>query len=152
MEGPALAASAGDDGATMKDLQTRVAEPQTRPRTAKDGPLAAEVARELLTQREWGVTRIAYVGLPEREAVQLVIDAHCDGLQAQTARGGAGRVSVTLTAPSGAPTGEGVETAPTDAAEAPATCPAALDRWQRAWTRLWAGGQHVTCLLGRRTP
>jgi len=69
--------------------------------------------------------------------VQLVIDARYDGLQAQTARGAAGRVSVTLTAP---------------ATAAAAAAPAAVaGAWQRAWTRLWASGQRVTCLLGRRT-
>ena len=83
----------------MKDLHTRVAQPQPAPLTANDGSLAAAVARQLLTQPDAGVTRVLYVGLPEREAVQLLIDARYDGLHAQTARGRAGKLSVTLRHP-----------------------------------------------------
>ena len=139
---------AGNNGAAMKDLQarkdlqTKTAPPETPSRTAQDGPLAADVARELLAQPDSGVTRIAYVGLPEREAVQLVIDARYDGLHTATTRGTIGRVSVTLTAPAAAEA---------DAAPGPSVATAQTDGCQRAWARLWASGQRVTCLLGRRT-
>jgi hypothetical protein len=139
----------------MRNLKTRVSEPQTAPLTAKDGPLAAEVARELLTQPESGVTRISYVGLPAREAVQLVVNARDDGLQAQTTRGRSGRMSVTLSARPETPTSDDGETATIEAAavaEASVARAAAPGTWQRAWARLWAGGHQVTCLLGRRTP
>ncbi|HZR99929.1 MAG TPA: hypothetical protein VFE37_14550 [Chloroflexota bacterium] len=122
----------------MKDLKTRVSQPQPAPRTADAAALAAEVARELLTQADSGVTRISYVGLRERAAVQLVIDARYDGLEARTTRGGSGQVSITLAAP--------------DEAAAPVARAAAPGAWQRAWARLWASGRRIGCLLGRRTP
>jgi hypothetical protein len=124
----------------MKDLETRVAQPETAPLTAKSGALAADVARALLAQPAGGLTRIAYVGLPEREAVQLVLDAHEQGLQAETTRGAAGRVSVTLTAPAEAA-----------AAGEPAPETPGASAWPGAWARQWKHPWRALGALGRRT-
>ena len=93
----------------------------------------AEAACALLTEPELGVTRIAYVGLREREAVHLLLDARDVGLEAQAARGARGQVSVRL------------------AARPELASPATRRPLARRglWARLWARGQRVGDLLGR---
>ncbi|HEY7063796.1 MAG TPA: hypothetical protein VII06_20120 [Chloroflexota bacterium] len=134
----------------MKDVRTTVSGPQSAPLNPDEAALTAEVARELLTRPESGVTRISYVGLPEREAVQLIIDARYDGLQARTERGQTGHVSVTLSAPAEAEEAPAaVARAHTSGARAaapaaPADAPGAREG---AWARLRTSGRRLACLL-----
>jgi hypothetical protein len=126
----------------MNQVRSELAQPSAPPRTTDDAALAADLARDLLTQPDSGVTGVSYVGLPERQAVQLVIDARYDGLRAQTTRGPAGRVSVILTVPP--EPAEAIGPAPVPAPSAGA--------WRRAWARLWARSRRVARLPGREVP
>jgi hypothetical protein len=83
-----------------------------------------------LSEPALGVTRIAYVGLREREAVHLLLDARDVGLEAQAARSARGQVSVRLAA--------GPESAGGAAAGRRSVAPRSL------WARLWARGRHLT--------
>ena len=98
----------------------------------------AWVAEDLLVRPESGITRVQYVGLPEREAVHLLVTGRALGLQAEASRREYGRVSVILAAP---------------APEARAAGPEGeASGWVRAVSGvLRASGERLAGLLRRRT-
>lgn len=98
----------------------------------------AWVAEELLAQPELGITRIQYVGLPEREAVHLLVTGRALGLQADASRREWGQVSITLAAPAQeALAAEGSGEVPRPA--------------RGLWSTMRASGVWIAGLLRRRT-
>ncbi len=57
------------------------------------------LAQSLLGDPASGVTRLCVVGLPEREAILLLVAARRQGLPCSLARGPSGGLTVTLAAP-----------------------------------------------------
>jgi hypothetical protein len=126
----------------MKAINTSEFETKSVLLTPTTASGSAQVAHALLAQPELGITRIAYVGLPEREAVGLVIDARYSGLRAEAARGPSGKLTVRISAPPEL-----------------AQPPESVARWgtgpsasQTARTWLCAGSRWIIGLLGRRVP
>ena len=82
----------------MRHVTTNGTQPEAARRWPDGATGPGAIARDLLARPDLGVTRISYVGLPERQAVSLVIDARHRGLHADVSRGASGRLSVRLSA------------------------------------------------------
>jgi hypothetical protein len=57
------------------------------------------LALSLLGDPDSGVTRLCVVGLPEREAILMFVEARRQGLPCSLARGSSGGLTITLAAP-----------------------------------------------------
>ena len=83
----------------MLNATDRAIDPLLGEAAAERGASTAAVASALLAQPELGISRITYVGLPERDAVHLALAARRRGLRPTLARGAAASTSVVVQAP-----------------------------------------------------
>jgi hypothetical protein len=127
------------DGAIVKELNELLlyaAEAQPSSPRVDRSQTRARVAETLLVDPDLGITRIQYVGLPEKEAVSTLVAGRSRGLQARASRRDHGSLSVTFAAP--------VYSAGAAESEEP---PAWLRGLWNAWR---ARGERIARLLARR--
>jgi hypothetical protein len=83
----------------MRERITRATATEAPSPLVERGEARARVAKAMLTDPRSGTTRMQYVGLPEAEAVHLVVAARALGLDAETTRSPGGQLCVTLSMP-----------------------------------------------------
>src|SRR5687768_6147212 len=83
----------------MQERSTHTMQPAVVPCPDHEDARPARIARDLLAQSEPCITRIAYVGLPGRQAVHVAAAARGHGLVPHLMRDGGGHVTIALIAP-----------------------------------------------------
>jgi hypothetical protein len=83
----------------MRDVITNPTQVKTGRELIDRSRGRAHTAAVLFSQPELGIRHMTHVGLPGREAVELLLAARAEGLRATACRGAHGQVTVTLAPP-----------------------------------------------------